>query len=275
MFLLPGEETVSDGPALQAALERGLAQTFRLPPATSRVTLAGSSPLWERLAIDVSGGHLGPEAPPTFPAAVRERSEPFTVAQLSVVARPLRWSGAASVDLDLNAQGARLSVVQDARAARWLALVGVDHASIRVDIAPGQLQALVTDLAQRLARSHGLTVKEAKLDLSQPSPDALALMVRLSAQKSLLRGTVIVSGTVRITQALEAQLSGLSCQGEGVVGGIAAKAIQPLLQRWNGRSFPVTGHAFGHVRVQSFRLELGQGGAVRLFGELVGESVSQ
>jgi hypothetical protein len=70
----------------------------------------------------------------------------------------------------------------------------------------------------------------------------------------VMSGTLHIKGKVDIDDELNATLSGLSCTGEGMIGGMAAKFLEPMLKKYNGKKFPLMAFSFGDVTLRDLKI---------------------
>ena len=88
------------------------------------------------------------------------------------------------------------------------------------------------------------------------------MAVRVTAKKLFARATVEIKGQLRVDDELNARLSSLSCEGEGIVGGLASNLIRPYLERFNNTQLPLTAISLGNVHLHD--LQIAAGGALKV-----------
>lgn len=194
--------------------------------------------------------------PPPKPVGVGQSQPGVRASQLEILGHPVNVQGAA-VHLDLNAGDVLFDYDRDREGRPLLLLVAAEAGRVGVEISRADLEALLLAEAKAAAAKQGVTVENAALDLVPIDQRSVAITARVTAKKLFARATVEVRGQLRVDDELNAKISGLSCEGEGIVGGLAGNLIRPYLERFNDAELPLAAVPLGTVRLHDLRIEAG------------------
>lgn len=250
MLPLAGSDFPHTREELARALREGLAD---LGGAAVRIESAGVLPALERLAIDLSGGRV-PDQPPE-PGASKHGA--ISVRELEIVARPLLYDKA-RIELEIRAREVGLEFQRDAQKRPLLALATAREGSVDCSIRRGDLEQIIISIARQAATEHGVSVERAVLKITASSPRAVDFSCEVMAQKLFMKTVIRLSGRVEVDDRLQARVSGLRCEGGGMVGGIACNFLKPYLARFEGRTFTLASFALGELRVVDLAMDAGE-----------------
>ena len=129
---------------------------------------------------------------------------------------------------------------------------------MEVSISLSDLENAVHAGARAAGAHQGVNVEDVKIDLRSRGDRALDATVSVRAKKLFLSATVRIKGSLTIDDRLRAQLSGLTCVGEGPLGSVACGFLNPYLQRFAGREFSLLALPLGEVQLRDVRLAAGK-----------------
>jgi hypothetical protein len=120
------------------------------------------------------------------------------------------------------------------------------------------LEALLLAGARAAAAAHDVTIERTELALSCDGARTVLFQLRVTASTKILlaklRATIRGSGRLAIDDALNAHLSQLHCEGEGMTGTLAVGLIRRELEQWEGRTFPLTAFSPTGLALRDLRL---------------------
>jgi hypothetical protein len=256
MFPLSGKEFPTSAAALGAAIHGALAETFALSSESAVIVTGGEFPAVGSVAVDLDGASISATEPPPRPVGVGPRRPGVTVARLSISGHPIRYRKA-RLDLDLTATGVKLDFDRDGAGRPMLVLAGAEDGRVLGKIGKGDLQAVALEAATMAAKQQGVAVQELTFDLTQAGPRGVSAAVRVKAKKMMMSGVVNIAGRLDVDDDLTATLSGLTCTGEGIIGGAAAGMLQAKLRPLNGKRIPLTAFSLGDVTLRDLTLRVG------------------
>jgi hypothetical protein len=222
------------------------------PQARAFVSVAGEYPALGVLQVDLTGAQVDPSRRPA-PLAAAETGAVVTVRELCIAGRPIQIENA-RVTLDLLASDVRLRYARG-ESGLWLVPIGVAEGRILLEVPRTDLEALILTHAKEAAQSHGANVTKLELKLTLLNPRSIAAEAVVTAKKTLLSGTVRLTGRLDIDDALTARISNLDCVGQGVVGSVAAAAIKPKVKQAEGRTIALGALAFEGLHPRDVRIE--------------------
>jgi hypothetical protein len=254
MFPLKTDTLPANATDLALRLNESLRDLFQLPndPVTIREV---SYPHLASLAVSLDRAQLRSQ-PPQVPSPTGDSTPALTVD--SFAARGSQISvGPAAVDFALEAKDVHLHRASDSQGNVVLMLHSAADGRIEVSALPGDLEALIAEVAKTEAAKHGVAIDNVQLSLRSNSPRSLAAEVRLRAKKLFLSTSLRITGQVNVDDELNAKISGLDCTGEGAMGGIACGILKPHLEKINGRKFSLMSLPLGEVRLRDVQIAAG------------------
>ncbi len=228
MFPLPAGPWPSTADDLRRQVLEGLRAAAGVAP---RLDLTGDWPVLSELLLDFSGVCVNPALEWPVPKAVVESWAGPECRQLRVCAAPLRLGDIAQPRFELQVSSVQFGFIRDEVDRRWLKPVRVGGGSLHAAVTEAELNRIFLEAARTLTRAHGITVDDAKIQLEPAGPNTIKLEAEIGARKAFLKGRLRFAGTAEFGAALEVQLSGLKCEGVGAIGALAARAVQPQLER--------------------------------------------
>ncbi len=181
--------------------------------------------------------------------------------EFRLTARPLIYEQA-RLNVSLSATGVAFEFAHDDRQRLLLVPARVESGQLGIDVRHADLEALILAGAQAASASQGVNVQKVELQLTSLGPRSAAINLRVVAKKMFVTATLRIAGRLDIDEQLNASLSGLTCEGEGIVGTLATGVLRPKLQKLEGRSFPLMTFALGETRLRD--IEIGTADPVTL-----------
>jgi hypothetical protein len=261
MLPLLGQVPPASPEELIVALTGGLDRMFHLPAGQTIVDATGADyPALDRLHIDVTGASLKETYRPQLPAGPRQPG--ITTSQLEIVGRPVHYQQAA-LDFALEAQDAHFAFRSHAATGNQLDPITARQGRVQARMSQADLEVLLHSAFQAAAVQHGVLIEKTKLTLTGLDERSVAVHLRVTGSKRMafvtIRAVFHGRGRLVIDEALQATLSGLSCEGEGIVGQMLVGMLQHQLHQWEGRSFPLTAFSLGELKLRDLKMEC-QGG---------------
>lgn len=219
--------------------------------------MTGEFPRLEEVRIDLTGAIVDPDRPPPDPRSVGNREPAVEVGKLEVAGRPL-YIRASAAELELTARNVGFDYARENSGALLLMVRTAADGHVRIRILHRELNKLLFAAAEEAAARQGVKITETDLTLSQLDERSLHVIVRVKAKKLVVKATVRIEGRLTIDDDLVARLSGLSCEGEGVLGSLACGAIRPHLHQVEKRPLPLAAFSLGDVRLHDLRISVGE-----------------
>jgi hypothetical protein len=253
MFYLDGNTEPTNAVELSRALEAGLRQVLSFAAGTEIVTLEGPYPEAKLLHINLTGASVDPSRKQPKPVGVGKLTHAMSTESLRVVGHPVNIE-AGKVKLDLAASDVSFNYDRNASGQLLMLPASCRTGTATVEISRSDLEAMVLTQATVAAAQQGAKITRIDLELILRSERSLAVDVRVHAKKMMMGGVVHVTGQVDLDAQLNATLSHLTCEGEGVAGKIAATFIAPKLKRVDGQTFPVASFGYAGMHIHELRI---------------------
>ncbi|MDB5323110.1 MAG: hypothetical protein JWN40_4741 [Phycisphaerales bacterium] len=220
------------------------------------VKVAGDFPAMRELTIDLTGATpLDHPAGRWLDGTAGEVLGEFSVDALQVIGHPF-GDAQRPIEVDASARQCRGQFVKAADGATALRLVGAVDGRLRASVARSTVERICVIEANKAARAQGVEIKDVQVAWrSDGGPRGLAVEVQVKAKKGFLPAAVVrVRGRLQIDASLNATISGLSVDGEGMVGTLGAGLIRPKLMQAEGMSKSLLGLPLDELRIKDVRL---------------------
>ena len=244
-------------PSTAADLERLLNESLRRIcscPSDPVSINDDSYPHLSEIRVSLDHAQLNPN-PPRPRSISNDPTPALQVDQFSLSARPL-LVGPANIDLSLSAHNAQFVQGKDSENQVVIALESAVDGQVEVAIAQTDLAALVTALAQSQATKQGITVDAAQLKLQSTGPRSIEVQIRLRIRKLFVSASLIVAGQLSVDDALNFNVSGLHCTGEGPIANLACAILTPYLRQIESRPMPLAFLPLGNLRLRDINISV-------------------
>jgi hypothetical protein len=233
--------------AIEQELRRYVRKTGPMVDVRSRVF-----PYIDEITINLDRAEIEPPAG-ARPEISGEVKPGFEVAMLNVNARGVQLRGT-PIDLRLEARDVFLHQARDANGEIVLFGHKIRDGEISISAMQLDLEAVVAKIITAQARPYGIGIDQVRLALRQRGPRSVGAEVRIEARKFLVRAKIDISGQVDVDDEFVATISQLRCQGVGAIASRACSALDPHLQRFNGRSFSLKSLPLGEAQLRELRI---------------------
>ncbi len=207
-------------------------------------------PAIDLLRIDLTEAQLTRDFRPPQPSGSSGLS--IEIAQFELIGAPIYFEKAA-LELRFAAERVKSRMEMIDRSG-CLALESAAGGMISVEVARETLEALLHTLAVEAAAKQGLEVKKTNLNFTQEGPGAVAFRAEVTAKVFVMSATLALTGRVAIDDQLQARISDLSLNGDGMVLKLAGSYARPYLDRLEGRVFPLLAFTPGGLQLRNIEL---------------------
>ena len=256
MFPLAGKDFPTGTEQLKRAVAGVLAEALSFTDKRELVSAAGGAyPNIERVRIDLSGGTVNLAKLPPRPRPVGKRDPGVKIGELEVLGQPIRIEKS-QMYLRLFGRNLTFDYARDAQARPLLVLAKAQDGQVDLKIDKRDLQALLLSAASQAAKEHGITIQDLKLDLTSTGPRSVIVRADVKAKKMVMSGQIAIRGRADLNDQLVATLSDLSCDGQGVVGTMAAAFLRERLKKLEGSAFSLMALSMGDVALRDLQLKI-------------------
>ena len=255
MFPLAGKSFPTSADELADAITAALRDVFTLKD-NNAVNLAGGKfPAIKTVTINLDGSTVSANKPPAKPLGTGKRTPGPRVDTLTLSAQPIQYEQA-KLNLKLTATGLKFDFDRDKHGNPLLVLTAAKDGKVDASISKDDIEALLTEVVTFAAKQHGIKIEDLELDLQQAGPRAIAADVRVTAKKIMMTGVIRITGDLAIDEELNATISDLNCQGEGIIGSAAAAVVRAKIAPYNGRTIPLLPFSLGDVSLRDLKIDL-------------------
>jgi len=259
MFPLAGNAFPTTPDGLASALRGSLSEHLTFPPGAQGVVVAGEDLLnLKSVLIDLSGAAVAIRQPPPKPVVTGPRQPGVASDRLQVVAKPLRIE-TASAQFDFNAQGVKCDFARDQNGKPLLVIADAQRGRVDLHVGRSDLQAILLAGARVGAQQQGVTIQDLQIDLTPQGQRGIGINLRVKAKKMMMSGVVTIRGNANIDDQLNAQISGLSCAGDGVVGKMAAAMLSAKLRELEGKQIALSALSLGELALRDLQIDASNG----------------
>lgn len=259
MFPLASPDFPASPTDLAQALDRGL-QSVLVPPAGRELVRleAPRYPEADHLTVDLTGCRVIEEAAAP-PQGLHGERPALSAARFLLTATPL-FIRTATVRLELSASGVRFDYARDHQGQLYLVPstvrteAGGGEGNVRVEMGRSDLESLLLALVQPVAEANGISVEETTVELRAEGPRSVLLHAAATGRKLFVRARVHVYGRLEVDENLTATVDQLRCEGDGFIGEMAERMLQPRLNRFNGMRLPLAGFSLGGLRLHDLKI---------------------
>lgn len=220
------------------------------------VTIDGELPTVRSFDVDLTGGTVRTDARPDV--ATVGPTEPGPAAgAFRVRGRPVRAEGVAA-DFDLSATGVRFVVGRNAAGQIVVAPDAAADGRLVVSLTKPDLEAAVLKAARAGAAAGGVAVQKVEVTLASEGPRDVEFRLAVTAKK-FVTTVVHIAGRVAVDDRMVARVTGLTADGDGMVGTMAVGFIRPQLKAVEGRPFPLLAVSLGTIRLRDVAVDVTDG----------------
>jgi hypothetical protein len=209
-------------------------------------------PYLDEIAINLDGAHFD-SVPPAPPPLAGENKPAFEAALIKLSAQNITLRGVPA-NVQIQAHDVVLQKTDDAngQAVLWPQKVRDGH--LTISAAQIDLEQALANFIDREALPHGINIEQVRLAVRERGRRSLAAEVRVQARKLFLRAKIDIYARLDIDDVFVARLSQLQCKSTGAVGTRACSILQPHLDRFEGKSFPLKSLPLGGSELHDLRL---------------------
>ena len=256
MFPLAGKNFPESAEALAAAIAGALGQVLTLAAKGDAVTAEGGKfPSIKKLKINLNNATVSAAESPPKPEATGKRQPGVAVEQLEITGKPVRYDEH-KLDLELKASGVKLDFGRDKKGQPLLVLADAKTGHVQAKMTKADIEALARTAAEMAAKGQGIKIEDLDLTLTSEGKRSLAADVRVKAKKMMVSGVIHITGRVDIDNELNATVSKLDCDGEGMVGTMASGLVKSKLKPYEGKVFPLMTFSLGDVTLRDLKIDV-------------------
>jgi hypothetical protein len=256
MFPLAGKKFPTSVEELRGAISDALTDVFALPGDGSGVTISGGAlPSIKTVRIDLDDAAVTANKPPPKPIGTGKRAPGPHVDKLELSGQPIKYEQA-KLNLKLSAAGLQFDFDRDKRGRPLLVLTDARSGKVDARISKEDLEHLLTEAVTAAAKQQGVTVQDVDLELTSAGKRSVEADVRVKAKKMMMSGVVHVTGRLDIDDELNATVSNLNVEGEGVIGKTAAAFLKGKVKDYDGTTVPLMTFSLGDLTLRDLKIDL-------------------
>ena len=258
MFPLSGKKFPTDADELTEAITAALTDVFTVDGDEADVVSiegGGKFPSLKSVTIDLDDAAVSASKPPPKPVGTGKRQPGPKVDKFQLSAAPIKYEQA-KLNLNVTARGLVFDFDRDKKGNPLLVLTDARSGKVEARISKDDIETLLTEAAGVAAKQQGIKIQDLELDLKKAGPRAVAADVRVTAKKLMMTGRIRITGRLDIDDELNATVSDLDCEGEGMIGSAAAGIVKKKLTPYDGTTVPLMAFSLGDVALRDLKIDL-------------------
>jgi len=257
MFPLSGKKFPTDTEELAEAITKALTDVFTVDGDEDDVVTVegGKFPSLKSVSIDLDNATVSASKPPPKPIGTGKRQTGPKVDKFQLSAAPIQYEQA-KLHLKVSASGLQFDFDRDKKGNPLLVLTDAKGGKVDARISKDDIETLLTEAAEVAAKQQGIKIQDLELDLKKAGPRAVAADVRVTAKKLMMTGTIRITGRLDIDDELNATVSDLDCEGEGMIGSAAAGIVKKKIKPYDGTTVPLMAFSLGDVALRDLKIDL-------------------
>ncbi len=240
---------------LDKSLMGGWDKAMRVPDASKVVQIHGEAyPALESIRIDLSDSTL----PTGKSEKVKPNNKPQTqlgVARFDLVGEPLLCDHA-KLNLSISAADAHLELERDRGGKPILLLSEAKNANLAFDATRADLERILVSDLRAAASPYGVEIVSASLYLVAENDRSVSVDLHVSTKFALIPAGMRFKAHVDIDDAMNAKLTGLTCEGDEVLGPLIVGLLRPGLAKYDGKSRPLISFPSGKMHLRDVKIHV-------------------
>jgi len=255
VFPLAGKSFPTSSDELAEAINGALAEVLTLDDDDAVSAEGGKFPSIKKLKINLNNASVSAAEPPPKPKPTGKREPGVQVDQLEVVGKPIRYEQN-KLELELKASGVKFDYGRDKKGNPLLVLADAKDGRVQARMSKADIESLARAAAELAGKQQGIRIEGLDLTLTSEGQRSLAADVRVKAKKMMVSGVVRITGRVDIDDEMNATVSNLNAEGEGMIGAMASGLVKGKLKGYEGKTFPLMTFSLGDVSLRDLKIDV-------------------
>jgi hypothetical protein len=257
---------------LASSMEKGWQSRLDVPAGSDLVRIDGgeSYPHLSAMTIDLSDVSVPNKSKqPKLKPRAGQAEGAVHVDNLELVARPLLVEKA-KLMFGLTASDAKLELRRDKSGQPMLALAGAEDGRLTLEVSRKDIDALLLQMAREKASKYGVAIDRMKLKLDMVGGNSLRVDLKVDLRlAAVLPAGLRFKARMDVDDKLNGKISKLSCDGDQLLGPLISGVIDPQLDKYEGKTRPLVGFAFGKMKLRDLQINVDDGFKMNaLFGNV-------
>ncbi len=251
MLPLSAESTPNTPAELTEALRRGLKELGLEP---QQLDVQGESlGQLTSLRVDISGNRLTREFRAPLPDSAGDTE--VAIGQFDFLGSPVYFEGA-PLDIRLNASGAKAGMAFTGGKGALVPKTA-NSGDLTVEATREALESFLNSIVVEAAKKQGFEVRKTHLEFTQEGPRAVSFRAEVTAKVFVMSASLALIGKLSIDDDLNARLSNLALDGDGMILKLAGGFLKPRLDSLEGRSYSLVALIPGNLKLRDVELTAG------------------
>jgi hypothetical protein len=259
MFRLGDGRMPQDSRELTVALNEGWKHAIALPDPEKAVFIDGGVyPELGILRIDFSDGRLKPGKNKDRIKLNDKVEKNLRVDHLEVCGQPMLLEKA-RLNMRLLADNALIDMERDKQGRPVMMLADATSGSLSFDVSRKDAEALMLADARESAAKYGVFVERLELKIVPETPRSLQVSLYVATTVAFIPAGMLFRAHVTVNDAMTAQISGLTCDGDEALGPLIVGLLRPALAKYNGNTRPLVIFPAGKMKLHDVAVHVDDG----------------
>jgi len=250
LFRLGDRRTMPDSADdLSAAIVDGWKNAIIFPKDSGKVSIENATfPRIGSFCIDLTDGHLKPASNKDKVALSNKVERELHVGHFDVRGEPILVQ-AAKVHMRLTADDALLALERDRHGNPMMMLADASSGSLQIDVTTADAEKLMLDNARQSASKYAIIIDKLQFTVVPETPRELQATLYVGTRIALIPAGMLFRAHVSIDDKMNAKITGLTCDGDEVLGPLIVGLLRPAISRYNNETRALVSFPAGDMKL--------------------------
>jgi hypothetical protein len=234
---------------LSAAIVDGWKGAITFPKDAGNVSIEDATfPKIGKFEIDLTDGRLKPASKKDQIALSNKVERELKVSHFDVRGEPVLIQ-MAKVHMHLEADDAVMALERDRRGHPMMMLSNAESGTLQIDVTTSDAEKLMLDNARQSASKYAIIVDKVQFRVVPETPRELQATLYVSLRIALVPAGMLFRAHVSVDDKMNAKITGLTCDGDEVLGPLIVGLLRPAIARYNNETRPLVSFPAGDMKL--------------------------
>jgi hypothetical protein len=234
---------------LSSAIIDGWKNAIVFPKDSGKVSIEDQTfPKIGSFTIDLSDGHLKPASNKDKVALNNRVERELHVGHFDLRGEPILIQ-AAKVHMHLTADDALMKLERDRHGKPMMMLADASSGSLQLDVTTADAEKLMLDNARQTASKYAIIIDKLQFTVVPETPRELDATLYVGTRIALVPAGMLFRAHVSIDDSMNAKITGLTCDGDEVLGPLIVGMLRPAIARYNNETRPLVSFPTGDMKL--------------------------
>jgi hypothetical protein len=241
---------------LSSAIVDGWKNAIVFPQDAGKVSIEDAAfPKIGSFCIDLTDGHLKPASNKDKVALSNKVERELHVGHFEVRGEPIHIQ-LAKVHMHLTADDALMALERDRKGNPMMMLADAASGSLQIDVKTADAEKLMLDNARQSASKYAIIIDKLQFTVVPETPRELEATLYVGTRIALIPAGMLFRAHVSIDDKMNAKITGLTCDGDEVLGPLIVGLLRPAISRYNNETRPLVSFPTGDMKLHDVGVEV-------------------